>query len=109
MSSGTSVLKQYLAPGKVAEFMVQDSYVLGLITKQLPSKPGQKHVVHTVDHSGNEYTVQPSQVVVVLPGKDHTTESLKLIADTVRCTSPCFRSLPSDWSPPLSDYRSVRH
>lgn len=89
VTSGASVLKQYLAPGKVVEFRVQDSYVLGLVTKQLPSKPGQKHVVTAVDVDGKEYTVQPSQVVVVLPGKDYTDEALQRIQAKVRSPPPC--------------------
>lgn len=89
VTSGASVLKQYLAPGKVVEFRVQDSYVLGLVTKQLPSKPGQKHVVLAVDVNGTQHTVQPSQVVVVLPGKDYTEESLQRIHAKVRPSSGC--------------------
>jgi len=95
VTSGASVLKQYLAPGKVVEFRVQDSYVLGLVTKQLPSKPGQKHVVSAVDVNGTEHTVQPSQVVVVLPGKDYTDESLQRIHAKVR-PSPVCRTVPTE-------------
>eukprot|EP00892_Ulva_mutabilis_P008006 jgi/Ulvmu1/5578/UM023_0115.1 len=88
VTSGTSVLKQYLAPGKVVEFRVQDSYILGLVTKQLPSTASQKHVVSAVDGSGQEYTLQPSQVVVVLPGKDHTRESLLSISQKADSARP---------------------
>lgn len=89
VASHSSVLNKYLAPGKLLEFRNLDSFLLGLVVAQVrkENQPSSHLLYEVLDAEGNTHTVKPSQVVVVLPGKGYTSESVKKISSQVRFLS----------------------
>lgn len=92
VTSHSSVLNKYLAPGKLMEFRTLDTFVLAVIVAQVrkENQPASHLLYEVIDAEGQTHNVKPSQVVVVLPGKGYTTEDLKKITSQVRI-SPTLR------------------
>jgi hypothetical protein len=86
VTSHSSVLNKYLAPGKLMEFRLLDSFVLALIKSQIQGEvqSSNRMLYEVVDAQGQTHSVRPSQVVVVLPGKGYTFEDVQSIASKVR-------------------------
>lgn len=86
VSTHSSVLNKYLAPGKLLEFRNLDSFVLALIVSQVrkEDQPSSHLLYEVIDAEGHTHNVKPSQIVVVLPGKGYTIESVKEISSKVR-------------------------
>ena len=95
-TSSGSTLSKYLQPGKLVEFKYEDENVLGLVLHtHLPTKgPTTSHEAVCVDASGREFSIKPTQVVVVLPGRNYKPAHLHGMHDAAdRVTQEQLRAL----------------
>ena len=84
-TSSGNALSKYLVAGKLIQFKHNDDNVLGLIKDSFIPEKGQSGAYATVtDLNGKEYKVKPTQIVVVLPGKEYDAEELQHMEQAVR-------------------------
>lgn len=84
-TSSGNLLSKYLVAGKLIQFKHDDDNILGLIQDaHIPEKGQRGAYAVAVDVQGTQHKVKPTQIVVVLPGKEYDVAELQVMEDAVR-------------------------
>ena len=86
VTSDAKVMGKYLAVGKLLEVKEGDDYFAAVVVAAHKPVPGVQDDVkyEVVDEHGATRFVQPSQVVVVMPGTNYETSAAREFAEAVR-------------------------